>query len=306
MIVRSSCLCRRIAAMHGEAFVSAGSGAPTSKHLEAIVHTFLRDVYAGSACGRTFCISRAIGPALTTPLARLMGLRVVVTHHGPDYDRQKWSHIARLVLKLGERWGMRWSNARIVISEGIRHIVRQKHNRDSTLIPNGVELPVLPEIRETIDAFGLQPGRYIVMVSRLVPEKRHLDLIEAFRLAALGGWKLAIVGASDHPDTYVRKVLDAARVTPGVVCTGFQGGRALAELFGHAGCSCCRRPTRECRSHCWRRSAMVCRFWRAIFRPILSWACPRAILSLGRRGSTVKTIAKGCAAADIAQGPRNP
>ena len=25
-----------------------------------------------------------------TPIARLLGLRVVVTNHGPDYDRDKW------------------------------------------------------------------------------------------------------------------------------------------------------------------------------------------------------------------------
>ncbi len=32
----------------------------------------------------------AIGPMIMTPFARLLGLKVVVTNHGPDYDRQKW------------------------------------------------------------------------------------------------------------------------------------------------------------------------------------------------------------------------
>lgn len=208
--------------------------APKSKGLEAIIHTFLGVLVAAVRRPDILHI-QAIGPALMTPLARLLGLRVVVTHHGPDYDRQKWGRFAKTMLRLGERFGMRWAQGRIVISEVIRGLVRKKYGCDSTLIPNGVTLPSLPETREALDAFGLEPGRYVVLISRLVPEKRHLDLIEAFRHARLPGWKLAIVGASDHPDAYVQSVLDAAERTAGVVCTGFQSGARLAELFGHAG-----------------------------------------------------------------------
>ena len=208
--------------------------APKSKGLEAIIHTFFGVLLAAVRRPDILHI-QAIGPALMVPLARLLGLKVVVTHHGPDYDRQKWGRFARLMLRLGERFGMRWSNGRIVISEVIRCLVREKHGCESVLIPNGVVLPSLPDSHEALGAFGLEPGRYVVLISRLVPEKRHLDLIAAFRKTNLPGWKLAIVGASDHPDTYVQSVLDAAKETPGVVCTGFQGGKQLAELFGHAG-----------------------------------------------------------------------
>jgi glycosyltransferase involved in cell wall biosynthesis len=208
--------------------------APRSKGLEAIVHSFLGVLVAAVRRPDILHI-QAIGPALVTPLARLLGLRVVVTHHGPDYDRQKWGGFAKWALRMGERLGMRWSSARIVISQVIRSLVREKHGVDAALIPNGVVLPDLPAGRAVLDAFGLEPERYVVLVSRLVPEKRHLDLIEAFRRAAPPGWKLAIVGASDHPDDYVRGVLAAAEATPDVVCTGFQSGERLAELFGRAG-----------------------------------------------------------------------
>lgn len=207
---------------------------PKSKGMEAIVHSFLGVLLAAWRRPDVLHI-QAIGPALMTPLAKLLGLKVVVTHHGPDYDRQKWGGFARWALRMGEHWGMRWSDGRIVISQVIRDLVREKHGVDSTLIPNGVVLPNLPEGRGVLDSFGLEPGRYVVLVSRLVPEKRHLDLIEAFRCASLPGWKLAVVGASDHPDAYVQSVLDTARKIPNVVCTGFQSGAALAELFGQAG-----------------------------------------------------------------------
>jgi len=208
---------------------------PRSKGAEAIVHTFLGVLYAGLWLRPDVLHIQAIGPALMVPLARLLGLKVVVTHHGPDYDRQKWGGIARFILRMGERFGMRLSNQRIVISEVIREIVRSKHARESVLIHNGVDLPEIPASSGALESFTLVSGKYVLLVSRLVPEKRHLDLIEAFGRAGLAGWKLVIVGASDHPDEYTRSVLAEAGKRQDVVCTGFQKGLALQELYAHAG-----------------------------------------------------------------------
>lgn len=208
--------------------------APKSKGLEAILHSFLGVCYAALKRPDILHI-QAIGPAIITLLARLLGLRVVVTHHGPDYDRQKWGRFARFVLQLGERFGMRLSQQRIVISNVIKQLVQHKHFVDSHLIPNGVVLPEMPSSAAALTAFGLERGRYVLLVSRLVQEKRHLDLIEAFSQAALSGWKLVLVGASDHPDAYVRAVQAAAERHPQVVMTGFQTGLALRELYTHAG-----------------------------------------------------------------------
>jgi glycosyltransferase involved in cell wall biosynthesis len=177
----------------------------------------------------------AIGPALFTPLARLLGLRVVVTHHGPDYDREKWSSAAKAILRTGERMGMRYANARIVISNVIRELVRRKYQRESYCITNGVEIPAAAPGGDTLRELGLAPGRYILTVSRMVPEKRHLDLIAAFKRSKLPGWKLAVVGDLSAEDDYVGKVREAAADSPGVVLTGFRKGGELAEIYANAG-----------------------------------------------------------------------
>ncbi len=44
----------------------------------------------------------AVGPALLVPLAKLLGLTVVFTSHGPDYRKNKWGRLARVVLRCGE------------------------------------------------------------------------------------------------------------------------------------------------------------------------------------------------------------
>lgn len=207
--------------------------APKSKGLEALVHTFLGVMYAGVKRPDVLHI-HAIGPALLTPLARLLGLNVVVTHHGPDYDRQKWGMFAKTVLMLGEWAGMRFSNGRIVISNVIRDLVEHKHHVQSEIIYNGVKMPDLDASELLIEQFGLKKNRYIILVSRLVPEKRHLDLINAFNQAKIEGYKLALVGSSDHPDEYVTAVMKAASENPNIVLTGFQKGEVLQSLYTHA------------------------------------------------------------------------
>ena len=207
--------------------------APRNRALEALVHTFLGVLVAAWRRPDVLHI-QAIGPALCVPLARAFGLRVVFTHHGPDYDRQKWGRFARLTLQLGEWAGARFANAGIAISATIRALVAQKHHRELDLIPNGVVTPTIPRSTDVLQRFGLEPGRFVLIVSRLVPEKRHADLIEAFATAQVPDWKLVIVGAADHRDAYAESVERQAAMTPGVVMTGFQRGVALAELYTHA------------------------------------------------------------------------
>ncbi|MEW6353676.1 MAG: glycosyltransferase family 4 protein, partial [Pseudomonadota bacterium] len=208
--------------------------APRVKGLEALLHTFIGVLYAATRRPDVLHI-HAVGPALMTPLARALGLRVVVTHHGADYHRQKWGRVARRLLRTGERWGMRFAHQRIAISRVIHNLVRTEYARDAVLIHNGVDLPELTQSDVTLQKFALARRRYVLLVSRLVPEKRHLDLIQAFATAHLDGWKLVLVGAADHPDDYTRYVTAAASATPGVICAGFQSGAALSELYAHAG-----------------------------------------------------------------------
>lgn len=208
--------------------------APRIRGLEALIHSLIGVFYAGIKRPDILHI-HAVGPAIIAPLGRALGLRVVVTHHGPDYDREKWGRSARWLLRLGEKWGMLCANQRIVISKVIRKLVFDKYRLDSVVIPNGVTLPKIPETKETLGRFSLVAKRYILLVSRFVPEKRHLDLIEAFAMSRLLDWKLVLVGEVDRRDRYCMKVLSSAEQIPGVVITDFQFGQALQELYSYAG-----------------------------------------------------------------------
>jgi len=233
VIVRSSFVPRSLGSQwRGVRYIRVW--APKGKTSEAIVHSFLGVLVAAWRRPDILHI-QAIGPSIVAPVARLFGLKVVVTHHGPDYDRLKWGLLAKRVLRFGEALGMRFSHRRIAISRGIKHLIHEKYRMSAELIPNGTNLPLAPDTTTTLERLGLTPQRYVLCVGRIVPEKRHGDLIVAFAAAGLSNWKLVIVGRADHPDKYSRGLDVLIAATPSVVAAGFQTGRALAELYAHAG-----------------------------------------------------------------------
>jgi glycosyltransferase involved in cell wall biosynthesis len=207
---------------------------PRIKGVEAFLHTFLGVLRAAWSRPDILHI-HAVGPALFTPLARVFGLRVVVTHHVLNYENEKWGLAARALLRLGERVGMMFANGRIAVSTALAARMERTYRVPVRVIPNGIEKPRQLQSTATLSAFGLQPHYYALTVARIDEQKRQLDLIEAFARVSRVPWALAIVGGSDYSSEYAQAVAHAARKTGRVVMLGHQTGDALAELYSHAG-----------------------------------------------------------------------
>ena len=205
---------------------------PSSVSAEAIVATF-NSIIAARRAGADVVHIHAIGPALLAPFARLLGLKVVMTHHGEDYNRAKWGAFARFALRTGEQFGVRFANHVIAVSPSLTQRLKQTfpHAADRiSYIPNGV--PELPTgSGQTLSEFSLSPGGYILAVGRLVPEKGLHDLIAAHAVAH-DSRALVIVGATDHPSEYATSLLTKA--SERVVFTGIQGRATLRALFENA------------------------------------------------------------------------
>ncbi len=209
--------------------------APRRKSIEAIVHTFLAVVKARFN-GSDAVHIHAVGPSIMVPFARLLGLKVIMTHHGPDYERKKWGRLARAVIKTGERWGVKHASRVIVISRVIQRLIEREYGRrDSVLIFNGVNRPVKSSFTDYIDSLGLNPGQYIVALGRFVPEKGFQDLVAAYDSVRheLGDYKLVIAGDADHPDRYSESLKQQA-AEAGVVLTGFIKGEKLNQIMTNA------------------------------------------------------------------------
>lgn len=211
---------------------------PKKKSYEAVIHTF-QAVSRAKKMGADVVHIHAVGPALLVPYAKMLGLKVVFTHHGPDYDRDKWGILAKAVLKLGERMGCKFADDIIVISEVIQDLIARKYHRYERvhLIYNGVPEPEICDYPEYFEELGIEKGKYVLGMCRFVPEKNLHHLIEAFKKLEAKGCKLVLAGDTDFEDEYSLALKRMAREA-GVVLTGFVKGRKLHSLLTNARCYC--------------------------------------------------------------------
>ena len=217
--------------------------APKSKKFEAIIHTF-RAINKAKALGADLIHIHTIGPNLLAPYARLLGMKVVMTHHGPDYDRDKWGKVAKMMLRFGETLGCKFANQVIVISNTIKSLIAERCGRtnDVTLIYNGVTQPEKCSYPDYFRELGIDEDKYILSMCRFVPEKNLHHLIDAFLLLKKSkripdDMRLVLAGDTDFEDNYSRALKKNAKENH-VVLTGFIKGMELHSLLTHAACFC--------------------------------------------------------------------
>ena len=215
---------------------------PKKKSFEAIIHTF-RAINEAKRLKADILHIHAIGPALLVPYAKILGMKVVFTHHGPDYNRDKWGFAAKTMLKLGECMGCMFADEVIVISDVIRNLIKRKYNRTSHvhLIYNGVSQPEICDYPEYFNELGIEKGKYILGMCRFVPEKNLHHLVEAFTKVKsrneVEDIKLVLAGDTDFEDDYSRNLKEMASKN-GVVLTGFIKGKKLHSLLTNCLCYC--------------------------------------------------------------------
>jgi glycosyltransferase involved in cell wall biosynthesis len=224
---------RRISEWQGVKFIHLWC--PKQKSLEAIIHTFLGIILARLKSPDILHI-HAIGPSILVPLGKILGLKVVITNHGPDYKRQKWGRFAKIVLRTGEFVGTKFANRVIVISKVIKEFLEKKYSRKGLeFIPNGVNLPEILPPGDTLKKYGLEVEKYIFTACRFVPEKGLHDLIAAYQKIKNPEFKLVIAGDADHETEYSRNIKKLAEGNGRIVLTGFLSGKPLQELYSNAG-----------------------------------------------------------------------
>jgi glycosyltransferase involved in cell wall biosynthesis len=214
---------------------------PKSKYLEAFVHTFKSILYVIKQKPDILHL-HAVGPSVFAVFARAFGIKVVVTNHGPDYERKKWPPPARIFLKFCELMGAIFANRVIAIADNISEALKRKYGIDAAVIPNGVEIPRMAETYDMLKQLGIEKKKYILSVGRLVPEKGFDGLLDAFNWlqntcpgSEIEKWKLVIIGRADHEDKYSFDLKKKAGKNSNVFLTGYLTGQPLHELYSHAG-----------------------------------------------------------------------
>lgn len=202
--------------------------APRRKALETLVHTPLSILYARLFLHPDVIHLHAIGPGFFAPFARLLGFRVVATHHAQDYDRPKWSGFGKRFLKTGEWMIAKFADEVVCVSSQIEDAMAERYpqRRDHYVtIRNGAPAADLDERPGILESLGVSPERYILCVGRLDPTKRFHEAVEAFLRARPPGMKLVVVGDALGDTAYAAKL--KAMASDDVI---FAGARSAAEV----------------------------------------------------------------------------
>ncbi|QJR80192.1 glycosyltransferase family 4 protein [Alteromonas pelagimontana] len=210
------------------------------KFAETFLHTFLAIFYARFVIKPDILHIHGIGPALFTPLAKILGMQVMVTHHGADYDRQKWNTFAKSMLRLGESMAIKFADRAIVVGRSLTQRLKETFSKRANrilFVPNGTMADMDDNMsRDKLPKdLTLEAEKYILAVGRLVPEKGFHDLVKAYQNSSTP-LKLVIVGNADHEDDYSRKLM--AQRNENIIFAGRRQGDELNALYKFARVFC--------------------------------------------------------------------
>ena len=203
-------------------------GLPT-KHLFTLSQTALSTV---RVVMRRFDVAHVynLGNAAWLPLFRMANIPAVISVDGLDWRRERWGKLTRLYIEWCARIAARWASDLIMDSRVVSEYYRTRFGKTGTYVPYGAYTPEAVGT-EAVTRSGLEPGRYIVFVGRLTPEKNVHQLIAAFEgvRTDLG---LAIVGDDPFARDYVARLKSTS--DPRIRFPGYVYGDDCAQLLANA------------------------------------------------------------------------
>lgn len=179
----------------------------------------------------------ALGPSLFSWLPKLASrAKVVVTCQGLDWQRAKWGNTSSSLILMGEKTAVRHADEIIVVSKNLQSYFFQTYGRQTVYIPNAPASYAESDPNFAYGtSLGLNQGKYLLFLGRLVPEKRPDLLIEAFQALKPAGWKLVLAGGVSDTTLFTSKLSDLAQGNPDIIFAGEIRGTRLAEIVRGAG-----------------------------------------------------------------------
>lgn len=175
----------------------------------------------------------AEGPSAALWIPKIFRKRCIVTVHGLDWKREKWSKgFGAKYIKFGEKVLAKHADEIIVLSKGVQKYFEDVYKRKTHFIPNGVNKPINRNVDIIKETWGLKKNGYYLCLSRLTEEKGIHYLIKAFNELKTDK-KLVIAGDTSDTDDYVAFLKELASKNRNIIFTGFVSGKVLDELYSN-------------------------------------------------------------------------
>lgn len=210
---------------------------PTIRHkyLDTVAHTAISAVDASL---RDFDIALIcnIANAPFALIPRIGGAKVALNVDGLEWQRSKWSRIGRWYYQACAWLAPKLPVVLVSDARVIARYYRERFGRRTVYIPYGTDAGRVPP-GETLGRLGLEPGRYLLYVSRLEPENHAHTVIAGYRVAgarAALDAPLVLVGDAPYATAYKANLQRAAEAVGDVIMPGYVFGDGYAELQSNA------------------------------------------------------------------------
>ncbi len=179
-----------------------------TKSLETLSHSMLSsiDTRRRQRFDVVFLFNAANAPFV--PVLRRRGTPVVVHVDGLESRRGKWGRFGQRYYRAAEALSVRWADALIADAAAIGRYYEDEFGATTEVIAYGA--PVIDDAEVAgLDALGVEPGAYHLVVARFEPEN-HVDLIVRGYRKSAARLPLLVVGGAPYSEGYVADVHAAA------------------------------------------------------------------------------------------------
>jgi glycosyltransferase involved in cell wall biosynthesis len=200
------------------------------KYAETVSHCLLSALHAAfRQYDIVYVCNSANAPICFIPWLRRQA--TVLNVDGLEWRRGKWGRMARGYYRWAARLAARMPIEVVTDATVIHDYYKSVLKRETRCFPYGTELWERGFGHHRLAAFGLEPDRYVLYVSRLERENNALLVVQAYRDVP-GDLPMVIVGDAPYAHDYVEEVRAAA--DPRVRFMGFRFGDDYHALQANA------------------------------------------------------------------------
>ncbi|MGC2636771.1 MAG: DUF1972 domain-containing protein [Acidobacteriaceae bacterium] len=159
---------------------------------------------------RDICLTFGYNTGLYNFRQRLRGIPNIINMDGIEWSRARWGFLRQGILYANERFAALFGNHLIADHPEIeKYLLTRAPKRKISMITYGAD-PVDSAPRGLLEPMQIEPGRYLTLIARPIPENSIAELVAAFS-ARPRGHKLIVLGKYDpESDSYHRKVMSEA------------------------------------------------------------------------------------------------
>jgi glycosyltransferase involved in cell wall biosynthesis len=156
---------------------------------------------------RDVCLTFGYNTGIYNFRQRYHGIPNIINMDGIEWSRARWGLMKQGILYLNERFAALFGNHLIADHPEIEKYLwtRASRRKISTITYGAYPLQSAP--KSAVEAMHLEPGRYVTLIARPIPENSIAELVQAFS-ARRRDHKLVILGKYlPEDDAYHRRVM---------------------------------------------------------------------------------------------------